>query len=360
MKSFQTFSIALLLLFFSVKIWANDGAYFASGNQLIPIFETDISVKKEILKLKKVENDYIEVSVYYEFFNPGKEKEIVVGFEAMPPEGDVEYFVKDGKHPYIYDFTVNLNSENLPFKVAYVADSLYADKGKMETVRLEKFKEFGLGYFYVYHFNAKFKQGLNVIQHTYCYKLSGSVDYHYDFEYILSAASRWKDGKIEDFTLILDLGSYETFSIKKGFFQNAGEWEVEGAYKTENISKNGGFIDSDALKFHSRTGKLSFKKINFEPKNELFVYAVNCHNCSVESEYLPFSMYQQMWIREPQNHLERKILRNLPYARRGLVFKSPELNNFFRKMDWYMPDGNFSAENAFLTKPEEEWVKKWK
>jgi hypothetical protein len=29
----------------------------------------------------------IHVHVYYEFFNPGEEKTLLVGFEAMPPGG---------------------------------------------------------------------------------------------------------------------------------------------------------------------------------------------------------------------------------------------------------------------------------
>ena len=52
---------------------ANDGVFYASGNQLIPITETDISVKKEVLTLNRV-GDHLEVTVYYEFFNPVGEK----------------------------------------------------------------------------------------------------------------------------------------------------------------------------------------------------------------------------------------------------------------------------------------------
>ena len=48
---------------------ANDGVFYASGNQLIPITETDISVKKEVLTLNRV-GDHIEVTVYYEFSRP--------------------------------------------------------------------------------------------------------------------------------------------------------------------------------------------------------------------------------------------------------------------------------------------------
>ena len=68
----QIFTI--ILIFISYSSFANDGAFFAKGNQLIPINETQISVKKEILTLKKVRNQFIEVTVYYEFFNPNEDK----------------------------------------------------------------------------------------------------------------------------------------------------------------------------------------------------------------------------------------------------------------------------------------------
>ena len=64
--------------------YANDGAFYAEGNHLIPITETDIRVQKEVLTLNRVD-DRIEVTVYYEFFNPVGEKEVLVGFEAEEP-----------------------------------------------------------------------------------------------------------------------------------------------------------------------------------------------------------------------------------------------------------------------------------
>ena len=57
----------------AISAWANDGAFYASGNHLIPITETDIRVQKEILTLNRV-GDSIQVNVYYEFFNPVAEK----------------------------------------------------------------------------------------------------------------------------------------------------------------------------------------------------------------------------------------------------------------------------------------------
>lgn len=60
------FTIILILTIYSS--FANDGAFFAKGNQLIPINETQISVKKKILTLKKIGNQFIEVTVYTRVF----------------------------------------------------------------------------------------------------------------------------------------------------------------------------------------------------------------------------------------------------------------------------------------------------
>ena len=79
--------ILLYFLVFCIGVYANDGAFYMAGNQLVPINETDISVKKEILYIKKTQ-EFAEVSVYYEFFNPKETKEIIVGFEAGRPSGD--------------------------------------------------------------------------------------------------------------------------------------------------------------------------------------------------------------------------------------------------------------------------------
>ena len=41
---------------FFTEGYTNDGAFYMAGNQLVPINETDISVKKEILYIKKLKN----------------------------------------------------------------------------------------------------------------------------------------------------------------------------------------------------------------------------------------------------------------------------------------------------------------
>ena len=54
--------ILLLMLISFIGAKANDGVYYTSGNQLIPITETEISVRKEILDITK-RNDQIQVHV---------------------------------------------------------------------------------------------------------------------------------------------------------------------------------------------------------------------------------------------------------------------------------------------------------
>jgi hypothetical protein len=46
---------------------ANDGAFRVNGNQLIPMYETQVSVKKEILQIRRLNASQAEVDVYYEF-----------------------------------------------------------------------------------------------------------------------------------------------------------------------------------------------------------------------------------------------------------------------------------------------------
>lgn len=173
MKNKSIFFLIFCLI--AQKTFANDGAFFARGNQLIPITETSISVKKEVLSIKKIRNQFVEVSVYYEFFNPGSEKEITVGFEAASPEGDVDGAPKNGKHPYMRDFTVNINQKIVPYEIAYVSDSLYQKDNTINSIDLKTFNGNKSGnyvdFFYVYHFKAKFKKGINVIKHTYNYDL---------------------------------------------------------------------------------------------------------------------------------------------------------------------------------------------
>ena len=343
---------------FFTEGYTNDGAFYMAGNQLVPINETDISVKKEILYIKKTE-EFAEVSVYYEFFNPKDEKEIIVGFEAGIPLGDAGFSPVNGHHPYMFDFTVSLNGNFLPYQIAFVKNSTYTKNHKIQNIDPKSLDNDVIGdeldFQYVYHFKAKFKKGKNIVKHTYRYKLSRGVCYYYDFNYVLTAANRWANKQIDDFTLILDMGDFQTASIRKTFFKNTNEWTFNGIGKiTEN---------PDYTNFYIQQGILVFEKKNFVPKGELSVEEESsyCREAGGNQKFI-FSLGKNRELGDPTEKTpeEKRIIRNLPFARRGYIFKDKTLQDVFKTEDWYQPNPSYVPEVEALTEEEKQLIKTFK
>ena len=343
---------------FFTEGYTNDGAFYMAGNQLVPINETDISVKKEILYIIKTQ-EFAEVSVYYEFFNPKDEKEIIVGFEAGIPLGDAGFSPVNGHHPYMFDFTVSLNGNFLPYQIAFVKNSTYTKNHKIQNIHPKSLDNDVIGdeldFQYVYHFKAKFKKGKNIVKHTYRYKLSRGVCYYYDFNYVLTAANRWANKQIDDFTLILDMGDFQTASIRKTFFKNTNEWTFNGIGKiTEN---------PDYTNFYIQQGILVFEKKNFVPKGELSVEEESsyCREAGGNQKFI-FSLGKNRELGDPTEKTpeEKRIIRNLPFARRGYIFKDKTLQDVFKTEDWYQPNPSYVPEVEALTEEEKQLIKTFK
>ena len=343
---------------FFTEGYTNDGAFYMAGNQLVPINETDISVKKEILYIKKTQ-EFAEVSVYYEFFNPKDEKEIIVGFEAGIPSGDAGFSPVNGHHPYMFDFTVSLNGSFLPYQIAFVKNSTYAKNHKIQNIDPKSLDNDVIGdeldFQYVYHFKAKFKKGKNIVKHTYRYKLSRGVCYYYDFNYVLTAANRWANKQIDDFTLILDMGDFQTASIRKTFFKNTNEWTFNGIGKTTE--------NPDYTNFYIQQGILVFEKKNFVPKGELSVEEESsyCREAGSNQKFI-FSLGKNRELGDPTEKTpeEKRIIRNLPFARRGYIFKDKTLQDVFKTEDWYQPNPSYVPEVEALTEEEKQLIKTFK
>jgi len=56
--------------------------------------------------------------------------------------------------------------------------------------------------------------------------------------------------------------------------------------------------------------------------------------------------------------LSKKILHNLPFARRGYVFKSPEIQAYYSRQPWYMPDPGYVPDESKLTPDERTLLKR--
>lgn len=52
----------------------------------------------------------------------------------------------------------------------------------------------------------------------------------------------------------------------------------------------------------------------------------------------------------------KQIIRNIPYASRGYVFKNPKLKAYFSKIWWYIPDPNWDGNTADFTKTDWELI----
>lgn len=376
-------TIASICLLFLALTGArsNDGVFYAQGNQLIPIKETDITVQKEILTINRVgKSNYVEVIVYYEFFNPtGTSKSILVGFEAASP------YPYDGlghfpEQPNIHDFEVVMNGELLPYQVAHIQKDLspYYVNGAFKSWTRQQcedaIKEEVDGSYpfdYVYHFNAEFRPGVNTVRHTYRFLLSESIDMKYVFPYVLTAARRWANGQIDDFTLNINMGDRESFCIYPTFFKEASEWTFTGAGKAD-ISPFGG---EDSPRFHVREGGITFHRVNFCPEGELTVFAERADWAvysdeptlssstivsAIESYYYDWSFLLGADYNIQSTPADARILRNLPFAYRGYVFKASDLQKFFESTAWYVPDPNYVADTKTLTTAEQRWIGFWK
>ena len=395
--------VLLLCGIWAVYAYANDGVFYTQGNQLIPISETDISVKKEVLTLNRVD-DKIQVTVYYEFFNPADQKEVLVGFEAAAPD---TYFNEQSvrqfpQHPYMSNFKVVLNGEPLSYEVAhvsrydekwnYLSNPEYYEDGKIKSaIPKELFLEEWLAQgddgpvghpLYVYHFKAMFRPGLNVIQHTYDFDISYERNgFTSEFYYILTAANRWANHQIDDFTLYVNMADHTSFHISPGFYKSADEWEIQGTGKY-TIGTLPYQVRQDSIFFHIQHGNIRFHKENFHPDGELlitfdypwglwnivdpdYIESFNAESFidSRKLQYEPFTMNYRSERRAIYNDLfaleQRRILRNLPFAYRGYVFKTKELQDFYESTVWYIPDAEYKAKIEDLPEEEQKWVEYW-
>ena len=389
--------LALLLCFFCIVFAsANDGVFYVEGNHLIPINETDISVQKEVLTLNRA-GDKIQVTVYYEFFNPSAAKEVLVGFEA-DAHGHAPSLTFP-QHPSIGNFKVVMNGEALDYDIAHVevhyengrkVKVSYVKDGRIEGMTLEQcMKEWDAIEAdeaicdFVYHFNAHFRPGLNIIQHTYDFDLSYQQDYSdkgYEgtedfFPYILTAANRWANHQIDDFTLIVNMGDRASFHISPTFFESAGEWTFQGTGKySVNIIKDG----KEYSEFHVRQGSIKFHKENFHPDGELLLtdlyrgfpfYAENTSADNIletlKSKFYPLYISDytiEKWKETLYNTYtseQRRILKNLPFAYRGYIFKDKSLQEYFECANWYIPDPDYNADMDKLSDAEKKWVEFW-
>lgn len=362
--------IILLIVFclvIAVRVsQANDGAFYASGNTLMPLQETDISLKKEILKFYIKDFNWMSVSVEFEFYNPGAEKKLTVGFVTPPADGDVSD--EDSAHPRIKNFTVSVNGKNLAYKIRKMQDTSFS----IEKLKID-------GNDFVYYFPVTFKRGLNKISHTYLFQGGGGVELARTFDYQITTGKRWANKQIDDFELQIHLDN-GIFSIPASFRDDGtlAMWKIIGDGIIENkTDKWFETEDSPVVKMvHLNNGYLVLKEKNFRPNQDIMIGEYNwaagwvhkmCKNQESCSEDESLKNVSRHFTLRPYNGYEEtdfeeltvdeiKLVRNYFFAVRGYGFADKMIDDFYSQFFWYKPDKNLKAQDIKLSEREQVFI----
>ena len=381
---------SILLLFNNLK--ANDGEFYGGGGGILfPVFNDNVSVKKEVLKIshtknwrkKRYESDRepLHIEVDYEIYNHGAEQELLIGFESM----------LGGEHndviPDIANFKVNINGLIVPYESKIINDP-YALLNNDNGNRLDSIyskDSSGQPNRYIKYFKALFKHGSNTIHHSYeCGFTNTSVGPVYSFEYDLMPAMRWKNRQIDDFTLILDFGNLSHYLVSNMTKLNSNKWTFIGNGKVNTIIDSLYSDGEDSMNYtqysniYCKEGKVEYRCKNFKPINNLdiiFANPIESFFISVPNElsYSPDyddesdddesdnnrSLKEYFYSIKIDATLAKRIYRNLPFARRGYIFKDKLLSDFYKKhTSWYEPNPKYNGNIKDFTIGEKKIIKK--
>jgi len=407
-------------LFCCSLLYANDGAFYMNGNQLVPVNETQVELRKEILTVKRVGRNIL-IDVDYTFFNPGKAKEVLMGFEAPMPKGAAEFQYDRWKmtrnHPYLERFVVEINGRRIPYKADIVNKRAFNTRGSLagfpqseiDLLNERKsnsrglyhgyhsnqsrkgkdelnYRDFLFEYVYVNYFDAKFNPGINKVHHSYSFPISGTNDVPLDFRYILTAANRWANNQIDDFTLIVDMGDFRDYYINQTFFKGTKNWNGDASLYscnpyTEDMEEMGMHIgrghENGSLHVRTKEAPIVYKQKDFRPKGELMIWGSHNEYSSEQGFYEYYSVLSDtgvfdikehaLWyafhhhkddLRFAKDEFTLQVLRNFPFAIRGYAFKNKKLRNYYRGYAWYQPDPSLMMTAADLPEDELKWIYK--
>ena len=397
--------------FFKLKLWflfvmvmaisfSNDWEFSSRGENIVPIETSQVSIKKEQIKMKIV-NDGMDVKVKFIFDSPVSEEKII-GF--ITPEGgfdDDENYQWDGEM-HFKNFTTVVNGKTVKSNVEKMKDFYKKNllsKEEMQKYNVEKYKDS-----YIYYFKANFVKGENTVEHSYNYLGSNGTGYT-DFQYVWTTISKWKNKKVDDFELIIEPGT-SFVSLPYTFWKNEKkvDWEIVGEGKIDTAVQT--ITDDDTKEkrvlrrvyARLKNGYIKYKAKDFAPDNEflmekieyitgyypyektekgyIFLDESSDYNfwlcCYVTEPYskekygtyenykeeLKLSKNKEEQLKELSDK-ELEILRNYPFALSGYDFSRKDLKDYFSQFIWYYPIGKNVKEYIYpdVTKVVDKIIK---
>ena len=371
--------LAILFCFLSIFTFANDWEFGSEGEHIIPLKGSNVSIKKEKITLK-LTPDGMLVNVKFTFDSPNAENKII-GF-VTPESGNGGYYEEENviRKPEplkIKNFKTTVNGKEVKSNVELLSKLL--SKGVLdnnivtEYVKEEKEKEY---YNYVYYFNADFKQGENIVEHSYYYTGSYGV-YERDFEYVVTTISKWKNKTVEDFEIEVYPENYFV-KLPYSFWKDNKKinWEIVGKGKMLAIAPTKNVTDEDATGLEKfgvvylrlDNGFVKYKTKNFSPTDNF--YMVRMDNILGFEYEFPEGKIQGYKFKDDYFTTLREtayddypdivaslkdlkdkdldIVRNYPYAFAGYDFTKKDLKDYFSQFIWYSPVGkNVKIDPSF-------------
>ena len=372
--------LAILFCFLSIFTFANDWEFGSEGEHIIPLKGSNVSIKKEKITLK-LTPDGMLVNVKFTFDSPNAENKII-GF-VTPESGNGGYYEEENviRKPEplkIKNFKTTVNGKEVKSNVELLSKLL--SKGVLdnnivtEYVKEEKEKEY---YNYVYYFNADFKQGENIVEHSYFYTGSYGV-YEREFGYVVTTISKWKNQTVEDFEIEVQPGAYFV-RLPYTFWNDAKkiDWEIIGKGKMVSLAPTKPANDKDASDIEKfgrvyikldNNSSIRYKTKKFSPNSNF--YATRMDNILGFEYEFPEGKIQGYKFKDDYFTILREtvyddypdivaslkdlkdkdldIVRNYPYAFAGYDFARKDLKDYFSQFIWYSPIGkNVKIDPSF-------------
>ena len=400
MRKLFKFIFCFLFILIAIVSFSNDWEFSSRGENIVPIETSQVSIKKEQIKMKIV-NDGMDVKVKFIFDSPVSEEKII-GF--ITPEGgfdDDENYQWDGEM-HFKNFTTVVNGKTVKSNVEKMKDFYKKNllsKEEMQKYNVEKYKDS-----YIYYFKANFVKGENTVEHSYNYSGSYGVGY-IDFQYVWTTISKWKNKKVDDFELIIEPGT-SFVSLPYTFWKNEKKvnWEIVGEGKIDTAVQT--ITDSNTKEkkvlkrvyARLKSGYIRYKTKDFAPDNEFLIEEIkNIANYypfeKTEKGYIfldessDYNFWLCCYVTEPyskekygtyENYKEElklsknkeeqlkelsdkelEILRNYPFALSGYDFSRKDLKDYFSQFIWYYPIGKNVKEYIYpdVTKVVDKIIK---
>jgi hypothetical protein len=350
MKAIALFYCCICLCLLQVA--ANDGVYLSSGGMIYPTKETKISIEKEMLSFT-VRDAVCDVNIYFEFNNPeSTNRTLLVGFQAPTPQGDIPDV--DLNKNLISNFIIMSSGSIIPY------EEKYADCTDCPLQDPSAYKSEDGGGLFIYLFEITFKPGKNIIQHSYSFPASSSIEMDQMYDYVISTGGKWAGGVIKELYIQFNLGD-NTYFYVDDVFPKSAQWNIVGTgLVTDTYVKLYNDINSRMIRIIS--GHLEISINNFTPQSEIAFGIINSnsfictplnYNEIIDDQVVVIS---QLPLSPEYTLDELKLLRNTVYAQHGYLFQNEKLLQYFEQFDWYIPNPNLPLSDIILSVEELQYV----